>query len=376
MDSKVILETVLHREEITAIEALMLMREDQKILPELCRVADTLNQRVNRSNVTFVKSKQISYTNVCRAECSFCSFWRKKGQKGAFTLEPEDVVRQVREAWPVKQVVLSGGLNPDLTLPYHLENIRAVREAYPSVHIHGYSPSEIHFLARRSRMPSAEILRRFKDAGLDSLSGDSADILNDKLRKKICSDKLRTADWADVIKTAHKLGMTTTATILFGHVEDEIYICEHLEIIKNIQRETGGFTAFEPQAFVPHGTDLARSAKIKGAVEPERVLQMVAIARIFLGRLIKHISIDWTKTGLDLALKCLSAGANDLGALSYDPFEIRLPEINGKGGFTAPALRQAIQKAGRSPHERDAFTLRVIPAAQAAAKQREELVLA
>jgi CofH subfamily radical SAM domain protein len=375
MDSKVILETVLHREEITAIEALMLMREDQKILPELCRVADTLNQRVNRGNVTYVKSKQISYTNVCRAECSFCSFWRKKSQKGAFTLGPEDVVRQIRESWPIKQVVLSGGLNPDLTLPYHLEILRAVREAYPSVHIHGYSPSEIHFLARRSRMPSAEILRRFRDAGLDSLSGDSADILNDKLRKKICSDKLRTNDWADVVRTAHKLGMTTTATVLFGHVEDEIYICEHLEIIKNIQRETGGFTAFEPQAFVPANTDLARSAKIKGAVAPDRVLQMVAIARIFLGRLVKNISVDWTKTGLDLAVKCLSAGANDLGALTYDPFEIRLPEINGRGGVSAPALRTLVQKAGRVPHERDAFTLRTIPAAQQAAK-REELVLA
>jgi FO synthase subunit 2 len=376
MDSKVILETVLHREEITAIEALMLMREDEKILPELLKVADTLNQRINRTNVTFVKSKQISYTNICRAECSFCSFWRKKSQKGAFVLSPADVVRQIREAWPVKQVVLTGGLNPDLTLPYHLEVLRAIREAYPSVHIHGYSPSEIHFLARRSRMPSADLLRRFREAGLDSLSGDSADILNDKLRKKICSDKLRTGDWADVVKTAHKLGMTTTATILFGHVEDEIYICEHLEIIKNIQRETGGFTAFEPQAFVPHGTDLARSAKIKGAVDADRVLQMVAIARIFLGRLVKNISVDWTKTGLDLALKCLSAGANDLGALTYDPFEIKLPEVNGKGGVTAPALRQLIQKAGKHPHERDAFSLRVIPAAQAAAKQREELVLA
>jgi CofH subfamily radical SAM domain protein len=374
MDSKVILETVLHREEITAIEALMLMREDEKILPDLCKVADTLNQRLNRTAVTYVKSKQISYTNVCRAECSFCSFWRKKSQKGSFVLTPDDVVHQIREAWPVKQVVLTGGLNPDLTVPYHLENLRAVRESYPSVHIHGYSPSEIHFLAKRSRTSTAEILRRFREAGLDSLSGDSADILNDKLRKKICSDKLRTGDWADVVRTAHKLGMTTTATVLFGHVEDEIYICEHLEIIKNIQRETGGFTAFEPQAFVPNNTDLARSAKIRGAVSPERVLQMVAIARIFFSRLIKNISIDWTKTGLDLAVKCLSAGANDLGALSYDPFEIRLPEINGKGGIAAPALRTLIQKAGRTPHERGAWTMRTIPATQA--QKREELVLA
>lgn len=373
MDLKVILETVVNREEITAIEALMLMREDEKILPDLIRIGDTLNQRANKNVVTYIKSKKVSYTNICRAECSFCSFFRKKNQKGAFTLSPADVVRQVREAWPVRQVVLSGGLNPDLNLAYHLEVLRSVRETFPSVHIHGYSPSEIHFLAKRSRTTSADVLRRFREAGLDSLSGDSADILNDKVRKKICSDKIRSADWADVIRTAHRLGITTTGTILFGHIEDEIYICEHLEIIRNIQRETGGFTSFEPQAFVPHNTDLGRSAKIRGAVPETRVLQMYAVARIFFSRLIRHITVDWTKIGLDVAAKALACGANDLGAISYDPFEIRLPEINGRGGISVPAVRQAIQKAGRVPQERDAYTLRSIPATHA---KREELVLA
>ena len=167
--------------------------------------------------------------------------------------------------------------------------------------------------------------------------------------------------------------MTTTATILFGHVEDEIYICEHLEIIKNIQRETGGFTAFEPQAFVPHGTDLARSAKIKGAVSPDRVLQMVAISRIFFSRLIKNISVDWTKTGHDLALRALKCGANDLGALTYDPFEIRLPEINGKGGMTPATVRAMITKAGHTPAERDPHHNKV---AVSAVSRKEELVLA
>jgi CofH subfamily radical SAM domain protein len=374
MDPKVILETVLDREEITAIEALLLLREDEKVLPQLRRIADEMNRRVNRNVVTYVKSKQVHYTNICRAECSFCSFWRRKSQKGAFTLTPQDVVRQIREAGAVKQVVLQGGLNPDLGMAYHLDLLRTVREAFPSVHIHGYSPSEVHYLSKRSRATVQEVIRRFREAGLDSLSGDSADILNDKVRKKICSDKLRSAEWADVIRTAHRLGLPTTATILFGHVEDEIYIVEHLEIIRNIQRETGGFTSFEPLAFVPNNTDLGRSAKIRGPISKDRLVQLISIARIFLGRAFRNITVDWTKTGLDLAVEALSSGANDLGPLSYDPFEIRLPELNGRGGVAAPAMRAAIQKAGRTPQERDAFTLRAVPAVHP--QRREELVLA
>lgn len=375
MDPKVILETVLHREEVTAIEALMLMREDTKILPELVRVADTLNQRLHRNVVTFVRSKQVYYTNICRAECSFCSFYRRKGQKNAFTLSPADVVRQIRDAGPVRQVVLQGGLNPDLNLGYHLEVLRAVRDAFPHLHIHGYSPSEIHFLAKRTRTAPQDILRKFREAGLDSLSGDSADILNDKVRKKICSDKLRTSDWADIVRTAHRLGIPSTATILFGHVEDEIYICEHLEIIKNIQRETGGFTAFEPLAFVPNGTDLARAHKIRQPAAAERVLQMFAVARIYFSRLLRNIQVDWTKIGMDLAVRCLGAGANDLGPLTYDPCEIRLPEVNGRGGVSVPTVRAALQKAGRVLAEREPYAIKTLGAAPARRK-KEELVLA
>jgi 2-iminoacetate synthase ThiH len=167
--------------------------------------------------------------------------------------------------------------------------------------------------------------------------------------------------------------MTTTATILFGHVEDEIYICEHLEIIKNIQRETGGITAFEPLVFMPQNTDLARSAKIRQPIPAERILQMFAVSRIFFSRLIKNISVDWTKTGFDLAVRALKCGANDLGALTYDPFEIRLPEINGKGGMTPATMRAAITKAGHTPAERDPHHNRV----QApAVSRKEELVFA
>lgn len=372
MDSKVILETALSRDEITAIEALMLLQEGKRISSELFEVADAINQRLNGGVVTYVKSKQIHYTNICRAECSFCSFFRKKGQRGAFTLTAGDVVRLLREAGAVKQVSLQGGLNPDLNLNYHLDVLRSVRQAFPSLHIHGYSPAEIHFVAKRARTTPYDVLRRFHDAGLDSLSGDSAEILNDKVRKKICPDKLRTSDWADIVRTAHKLGITSTATLLYGHVEDEIYLCEHLEIIKNIQKETGGFTAFEPIAFVPQGTELARTARIRHPVDADAVMRMFAVSRIFFSKLMRNLQVDWTKVGLETAMRALGAGANDLGALAYDPYEIRLPSA-GRGVLAAPTVRRAVLKAGHTPQERDPYTARSLPPAPA---KREELVFA
>lgn len=372
MDPKIILETARHREEITAIEALLLMQEGPGILPAVYEVADELAQRVHGTTVTYVRGKQIHYTNICRAECSFCSFRKKKGQKNAFVLTPDEVVRMIRDAGPLRQVTLQGGLNPDLNLGYHLDMLRTVRDEFPSLHIEAYSPAEIQFVARRARTSTSDILKRFRDAGMDSLSGDSADILNDKVRKKICPDKLRTNDWVDVVKTAHRLGIPSTATILFGHVEDEINTCEHIEILKNIQKETGGFTSFEPVPFIPQNSPLARSKKIKSAPSLESILRLVAISRIFFCRLIRNITVDWTKVGFTGAVEATKVGANDLGSLSVDPWEIRNVEANGKLTLPATLVRSAVLKAGRTPQERAPYDARLLPTIKT---RREELVL-
>jgi FO synthase subunit 2 len=372
MDPKIILETARNREEITAIEALLLIQEGPGILPALFEVADELNRRTHQGTVTYVRGKQIHYTNICRAECTFCSFRRKRGQKSAFTLTVPEVIQQIRQAMPVRQITLQGGLNPDLSVGYHIELLRTIRDEYPNLHVEAYSPAEILFIAKRARTSPGDVLKRFRDSGLDSMPGDSADILNDKVRKKICPDKLRTNDWIDVIKTAHRLGIPTTSTILFGHVEDEINTCEHFEIIKNIQKDTGGIVAFEPVPFIPNGSDLGRSKKIKSPPPLDAYLRLVAIARIFFCKLIRNITADWTKVGLAGAARAAQVGANDLGLLAVDPYEIRSPEVNGRLALPAASVRAAIQKAGRTPQERAPYDTRTINTIK---PRREELVL-
>lgn len=357
LDTKIILETALNRDEITPIEVLVLLEEGGAILPELFEVADVLNQRVNNNVVTYIRSKKVHYTNVCRAECKFCSFYRKKNDPTAFTLKPQEVVDRLSPLDGARQIEIQGGLNPDLTLEYHLSMVRALREAFPNVHIHGYSPAEIWYIARRVRSTPYDVMRRLRDSGLGSLSGDSAVILNDKVRKKVAFNLLRTYEWIEIMKTAHRLGLSTTATILFGHIEDEIQTGEHLEILKTLNKRTGGISSIEAVPFLPAGTVLARNGQATERPSADHVLRLAAICRLFFGRSIKNVQVEWPKVGLDTALRALSAGVNDIGTLNFDRHEIRSPEVNGRLTLDATKLKTLIRKAGRIPMERPAFTM-------------------
>jgi CofH subfamily radical SAM domain protein len=353
MDPRVILSTTLEREEITPIEALILMQEGNGILPEIFHVANELNSRVHRGVVTYVKSREIHYTNICRAECSFCSFWRRKGQRGAYALTVDRVVREVRSLNGVTEIRLQGGLNPELPLAYYCDLLRAIKAERPRVHLHAFSPAEVFYVSKRWRVPVAAILAQLQEAGLDSMPGNGAEILNDKLRKKICPDKLRTGDWVDIVKTAHRLGIRTSATVLFGHIEDEIYLCEHLEILRNIQKETGGFTEFVPTPYIPEGSPLSRVNGHHKMASEDQILKVIAISRIFLNRTIPNIQANWMQLGVQNALRTLTVGANDIGGLEYDEDVIKHTSVNGKRSLSPEAARTAIRRAGLTPRERD-----------------------
>ncbi len=359
MDPRVILSSALEREEIAPIEALILMQEGDTILPELQHVASELTRRLHRKRVSYVKSKTIHYTNVCRAECTFCPFWRKKNHRHAYTLTVEKVLREIKSVPDISVVELQGGLNPELTLPYYLDLLRSIRAKYPRLHIHAFSPAEIHFIAKRGRMPAIEVLRQMQDAGLDSMPGSGAEVLNDKVRKKICPDKLRTADWVDIVKTAHRLGIPTSATLMFGHVEDEIYLCEHLEILRNIQKETGGFTEFIPMPFIPDGSPLSHRNGHHKMIGENRILKMIAICRIFFNRAIPNIQANWLHLGFPNVLRTLGAGANDLGGLICAEDAIHPSSINGKRVLSTDSVRHSVRRVGFTPGERDPFYKRV-----------------
>ena len=357
LDPKIILETALNRDEISPIEALVLLEHNPDILPELFEAADQMNRRINNNVVTFIRSKKVHYTNVCRAECKFCSFFRKKSDRKSFTLTPRQVVDSLKPLNGARQIEIQGGLNPDLGLDYHIEVLNTLRDAFPRASIHGYSPAEVWFLARRVRSTPYDILRKLRDAGLNSMPGDAAVILNDKVRKKIAFNLLRTYEWMEIIRSAHRLGVPTTATILFGHLEDEIQIGEHLEIIKQIQRQTGGIQAVTPVPYLPEGSALARNPRIEGAPSADEVLRVLAVTRLFFGRLIKNIQVDWPKIGFPSAVRALGAGVNDIGTLSVDRHEVRSAEANGRMTIDVPRLKSAVRKAGRIPLERRPFSM-------------------
>ncbi len=361
MDSNVILRSVLEREEIAPIEALLLMQQDRSILPEIYHVADEVNRRLNKNRVGFVRSLNLNYTNVCKLSCSFCSFARKRSDKDAYTRTIEEIIGRIENEDDVTEVNLQGGLNPDLPLRYYVDLLTEVRNHYPAIQITAYSPVEVAFLARKGRTSYSDILGKFRDAGMNVLNGTAADILNDKLRKKLSSDKLRTGDWVDIIKAAHGMGIKTTATILFGHVENEIHICEHLEIIRHIQRQTGGFVELQAWPFIPEHAPLARDAKVQ-EFNVDEAFRMLAVARMFFSHTLANITAPWILWGTKNSLRSLSVGVNDLGGVGYDSDVIRYRRAGRAEHAGADDLIQGVRKLGKVAAERDALHNEVAPA--------------
>lgn len=353
-----ILRSARNKRELSSLETLILLESDDAILPELTELANALNEKLNGKIVSYVRAKHIHYTNICRAKCKLCSFYKVKGDRGGFSKDPEQIVSEIKRAAGINQVILQGGLNPDLNLKYHLKLIRTIKDAFPNLHVQAYSPTEILFMSKRSRIHYRQVLKMLKDAGLDSMSGDSANILNDKIRKKIASDKLKTNDWIEIIRSAHMLEIPTTATLLFGHIENEIYLSEHLDIVKRLQRESNFFTAFELIPFVPENTQLGGDKKIDKMVPIERILKMCTIVRLALTDLFRNLQLDWIKVGLENEVRALNAGVNDMGALSFDDYKVRPKFMQNKTSVTVAQVESAVAKIGKQALERKPYEIR------------------
>ena len=317
-------------------------------LHELGKVADEIRREKCGDLATFVVDTNINYTNVCISKCKFCAFYAKSEEE-AFVLSKDEILRKVAKAveYGVTQILMQGGLNPDLELKWFEDVFSSIKEKFPYVHIHSLSPPEIVFLSKIEGLNFEEVLARLRKAGLDSLPGGGAEVLSDRVRMKL-SKKGSSEDWLEVMRVAHNLGMPTTATMMFGHVEREEDIIEHLLKIRDLQEETSGFTAFIPWTFQPGRSEL----EVEKA-SPVLYLKVLAISRIVLDNF-RNIQASWLSQGFEVASLALHFGANDFGGTLLEE-----NVISSTGKKHVPArveqIISAIRKAGRVPARRDTY---------------------
>jgi cyclic dehypoxanthinyl futalosine synthase len=296
-------------------------------LLNLGEAADSIRKALHpQGTVTFVVDRNINYTNVCINECRFCAFYRKPDSPDAYVLSDEELFRKIDETIALEgtQILLQGGLHPDLGLGYCTDLLRKIKSRY-KINVHGFSPPEVCYLAGRHDLSIRKTLQALKEAGLDSIPGGGAEILSDRVRDAISPKKIKSADWLKVMEEAHGLGMRTTATMMFGSVEQPEDIIEHLDSVRQLQDRTGGFTAFIPWSFQPGNTELGKHSAIKAATAVD-YLRALALSRMYLDN-IRNIQASWVTQGLKLAQVALRFGANDFGSTMIEENVVRAAGI-------------------------------------------------
>ena len=321
--------------------------------------ADALRQAVSGDVVRYVVNRNINYTNICYYKCKFCAFSKGRTHealRGApYDLEMEEIVRRSREAWDrgATEVCLQGGIHPDYTGETYLGIARAIRAALPGMHIHAFSPLEVTQGAATLGLSLSAFLAQLKDAGLGTLPGTAAEILDDEVRRVIAPDKIMTDQWLRVVREAHALGLRTTSTIMFGHIETPLSWARHLLRLRDLQAETGGFTEFVPLPFVHMEAPMyLRGLSRRGPTVREAVL-MHAVARLALHPLITNIQVSWVKMGPEGAAQCLNAGANDMGGTLMNESISRAAGTQHGQEFPPEAMEALIRSLGRVPQQRD-----------------------
>jgi FO synthase len=320
--------------------------------------ADELRQAVSGEVIRYVVNRNINYTNICYYRCKFCAFSKGKTHDALrgtpYDLALEEIVRRAEEAWErgATEVCLQGGIHPDYTGETYLGICRAIKQAVPGMHVHAFSPLEVTQGAATLGRSLSSFLAELKAAGLGTLPGTAAEILDDEVRAVICPDKVNTAQWVDVLRAAHKLGLRTTSTIMYGHVERPISWARHLLVLRDLQEETGGITEFVPLPFVHMEAPMyLRGMARKGPTLREAVL-MHAVARLVLHPLITNIQTSWVKMGPEGAALCLNAGANDLGGTLMNESISRAAGTQHGQEFPPEAMEALISSIGRVPRQR------------------------
>jgi cyclic dehypoxanthinyl futalosine synthase len=343
-----ILDKCLAGERLTSDDCNELLKS--KDFVRIGLVAHEIRMRKNPTDiVTYIIDRNINYTNVCNVVCTFCAFYRRPGKPDTYVHSIEEICRRIDETIALggTGVLMQGGLHPDFNIEWYEDLLRTLHTKYPTFQLHCFSPPEIHNIHLISGLDYVTIMQRLKDAGLNSLPGGGGEILDDEVRKRV-STKCTTQEWLDVMRAVHKVGLISTATMMFGIGDSIEHRARHLQRIRDVQDETGGFTAFIPWTFQRENTALGR--KIKEEPTGIDYLQMLAVSRLFLDN-IQHIQASWLTQGLKLGQTALRFGADDMGSIMIEE-----NVVSAAGASTCANerdLRYQIREAGFIPQQRD-----------------------
>jgi aminodeoxyfutalosine synthase len=348
MDEREIKDKLIDNASLSREECLYLLRECP--LHTLGEMADQLNFRKNNGKVFFNVNRHINLTNVCISRCTFCAFSCDKDEEGAYVMTPEEVLDKVLESIPlgISEVHVVSGLHPDLPFDYYLEILRKIKQAVPDIHIQGFTAVEIFYFAKITGFSVSSVLELLKDAGLGSLPGGGAEVFSARVRKELCPEKASGKEWREVMIEAHRLGLKSNATILFGHIETADEIVEHLLSLRELQEKTGGFQSFIPLPFHPQNTKMENFHRPTGY----EILRLLAASRLILNNF-SHIKAFWIMMGLRLAQLSLQFGVDDLDGTVVEE------RITHSAGAVTPQeisrdeLVSLIKDMGKTPVERD-----------------------
>ncbi len=320
-------------------------------LLSLGKAADAVCRRLHPEPFrTYNIDRNINYTNVCAAICDFCAFYRKVGDTDAYVLERGALLKKIEETEALggDQILMQGGLHPDLPFEWYLDLLQDIKSHFPRINIHGFSPPEVHFFHKKFKMPLRDVLAQLKDAGLGSLPGGGGEILVDRVRKAMTKGKVLTDDWLNVHRVWHELGGRSTATMMFGHIETQEERIEHFERVRQLQDETGGLTAFISWTFQPDHTEM-KDVPASGAFE---YLRVQAISRLYLDN-VPNIQSSWVTQGAKIGQIALFFGANDMGSLMIE--ENVVSSAGTVHHLTLNEIKRAIREAGYVPRQRNVF---------------------
>jgi FO synthase len=355
-------ERVLARTgELDTAETERLLRVDGDDLVALVRAADTVRAEDVGDDVSYVVNRNINFTNVCFVNCQFCAFKRQRWEEDAYTHGLDVILGKVDEAIArgATEVCMQGGINPDMEPFTYRDVLVAIKQRHPALHVHAFSPMEIMYGARRTQMDFPSYIAMLRDGGLGSIPGTAAEILDDEVREILSHKKVDVRTWIEIITTAHRLGVPTTSTVMYGHVETAGHVARHIDLLRGIQKETRGFTEFVPLGFIWENTRLYQDGKVAPQPKGRRDLRIYAVSRLMLRGLVDNIQTSWVKLGHRLSQLTLRAGCNDFGGTLMEESISREAGADAGEYTSVEEIEALVRDMGRRPVQRTTLYGRV-----------------